>query len=187
LVLEQESEKLIAKIQVEFMSGSSIKIAMDEPDWDIGLLYFTTQNLWLINSNKEKTQISFSDIIDVDEIKSRKSKKKTKFTKVLKAKNIMNIDYRSIIDEKPTIKTVRISAAKEILNALRTQMSVRLEQKTKKKTGQLKLDKDELLRRLAVFMELDIKEDNQLKYFLGVKDRDLVNLMLERNRILQKT
>ena len=185
--MDPDSEKLIAKIQMEFMSGTSVEIVQDLPDWDYGLLYFTTNNLWFINSDKEKTQVPFLDIIDLDEIKPRKSKKQTKFTKVLKAKSIMNIDFRTLVDEKPTIKTVRISAAKEILKALRTQLTIRLEQRPKKKTGELKLDKDELLRRLAVFMELEIKEDNQLKYFLGVQDRDLVNLMLERSRILQKT
>lgn len=182
-----EGEKLIAKVQMEFILGSSIEIAKDVLNWDIGLLYFTTDNLWFINSNKEKAQVPFPDIIDIDEVKPRKSKKKTKFTKVLKAKNIMNIDYKTTIDDRPAIRTVRLSAAKEILNALKAQLNVRLEQQTRKRTGTLNLDKDELLRRLAVFLELEISEDDKLKYFLGIQDKDLVNLMLERNRILQLT
>lgn len=180
-------EKLIAKLQLEFMFGSSVDIVRDALDWDIGLLYFTTDNLWLINSNKDKLQVPFPDIIDIDEIKQRKSEKKTKFTKVLKAKHTMNIDYRTLIDDKPVIRTVQISAAKEILNALRAQMNVRLEQRSKKKMGSRNLDKVALLRRFAVYMELEIKENEKLKYFLGLKDKDLINLILERNRIIQKS
>ena len=62
----EDNEKLIAKIQLEYTSGSSIEIAKGEPEWDIGLLYFTNKNLWFINSQKEKTQVSFNNIIDID-------------------------------------------------------------------------------------------------------------------------
>lgn len=185
--MAKESEKLIAKIQMEYQFGSSIQIAKDEAGWDIGLLYFTTNNLWFINSNKERTQINFPDVIDIDEVKQRKSKKKTKFTKVLKAKSVMNIDFKTMIDKKPAIQTIQVSAAKEILKALRSQLNVRLEKKTTPKKGAHRLDKHELLRRLTVLVELKIEDDDKLKYFLGIQDRDLVNLMLERNRILQQT
>ena len=73
--LVEDNEKLIAKIQLEYTSGSSIDIAKDTIDWDIGLLYFTSKNLWFINSKKERHQISFPNIIDIDNVKPRKSKK----------------------------------------------------------------------------------------------------------------
>jgi hypothetical protein len=171
---------------MEFQYGSSIQIAKDESDWNVGLLYFTTENLWFINSNKDRTQVPFPEIIDIDDVKPRKSKKKTKFTKVLKAKSIMNIDFRTLEDNQPAIRTVRISAAKEILKALKSQLQVRVEKGTTTKKGTHKLDKNELLRRLAVLIDIQIEEEEKLKYFLGIQERDLVNLMLERNRILQQ-
>jgi hypothetical protein len=166
--LAEDNEELIAKLQMEYQSGSSVEIAKDKAVWNIGLLYFTTDNLWFINSDKERTQISFPEIIDIDEVKPRKSQKKTKFTKVLKAKYIMNIDFRAQIEDKPVIRTVQVSAAKEILKALRTQLEVRLEKRSTPKKGAHKLDKNELLRRLSVLMELKIEEEDKLKYFLGV-------------------
>jgi len=184
--LAMENEKLIAKIQLEYTSGKSIDIAKAITDWDIGLLYFTNKNLWFINSKKERTQIEFPHIIDVDAVKPRTAQKKTKFTKVLEASHLLNIDFRAVIDENPMILTVQLSAAKEILSAIKNQLIIRLEQKTKHKAGEHKLDKNELLRRLAVLLQINIKEEDKLRYFLGVKDRELVNLMLERTRILQK-
>ena len=181
----KDTEKLIAKIQLEYTSGSSIEIAKDNTNWDIGLLYFTNKNLWFINSQKERKQVSFPDIIDIDIVKPRRSTKKTKFTKILEANHIMNIDFKTTIEDKPAIQTIQLSAAKEILKALKSQLQVRLEHKTKLKKGKHKLDKNELLRRLSVLLDLEIDEEEKLKYFLGVQDRELVNLMLERNRILQ--
>ena len=183
----EENEKLIAKIQLEYTSGSSIEIAKGEPEWDIGLLYFTNKNLWFINSQKEKTQVSFSNIIDIDNVKTRTSDKETKFTKVLEADHVINIDFRTKIDDKDVIRTVQLSAAKEVLKALRTQMEVRLENRSKRKKGSHKLDKNELHRRLAVLLQLDINDDEELGYFLGVPESELVNLMIERSRILQSS
>ena len=154
--MTEDSEKLIAKIQMEYQYGSSIQIARGDLDWDIGLLYFTSQNLWFINSKKDRTQIQFTDIIDIDDVRSRKSKKKTKFTDVLKAKFIMNIDHRTVENDRPVIRTVQISAAKEILKALRSQLNVRMEKRAVQKKGAHKLDKSELMRRLAVLVELEI-------------------------------
>jgi hypothetical protein len=183
---DKENEKLIAKIQLEYTTGPSVAIAMDKTDWDIGLLYFTDQNLWFINSQKERTQVSYPDIIDLDVVKPRTSDKTTKYTKVLEADHVINIDYKTVVEDKPAIRTVQISAAKEILKALRSQMEVRLDKGKKKKKGEHKLGKNELMRRLAVMLQLQIDDDDKLKYFLGIPERDLVNLMIERNRILQK-
>ena len=181
----EDDEELIAKLQMEYISGASVDIVKDSLDWDIGLLYFTNLNLWFINSQKERFQVPFQEIIYIDDVKPRKSKKTTKFTKVLKADFVMNIDFRTTIDDNKVIRTVQVSAAKEILNALKTQLQVRLEHKPKPKRGALKLDKTELLRRFTVLEQLKIDEEDQLKYFLGLNDRELVNIMLERNRILQ--
>ena len=183
---DMANEKLIAKIQLEYTTGSSVAIAMDKTEWDIGLLYFTNKNLWFINSQKERTQVSYPDIIDMDIVKPRTSEKITKFTKVLEADHVINIDYKTVVDDKPAIRTVQLSAAKEILKALRSQMEIRLEKGKKKKKGEHQLGKNELMRRLAVLMELQITEDEKLKYFLGIPERDLVNLMIERTRIMQK-
>ncbi len=185
--MTEDNEKLIAKIQMEYQYGPSIQIVKDELDWNVGLLYFTTDNLWFINSSKERTQVPFPEIIDIDDIKPRKSQKTTKFTKVLKAKSILNIDFRTLVENKPAIRTIRVSAAKEILNALKSQLQVRVEKGIKPKKGAHKLEKNELLRRLAVLVDIQIEDDDKLKYFLGIQERDLVNLMLERNRILQQS
>jgi hypothetical protein len=181
----EESENLIAKIQLEYTYGSSIDIAKGITEWDIGLLYFTNKNLWFINSQKERSQVSFNEIIDIDEVKPRTSQKETKFTKVLEADHVINIDFRTKIDDKLAIHTVQLSAAKEVLKAMRTQMEVRLDRKPKKKKGKHKLEKSELQRRLAVFLQLEITDDEQLEYFLGIPENELVNLMIERSRILQ--
>jgi len=184
--LAEESETLIAKIQLEYTSGTSVAIAKDETNWDIGLLYFTNKNLWFINSNREKTQITFGEIISLDNIKSRTSERKTKFTKVLEADHVLNIDFKTKVENRDAIRTIQLSAAKEILKALRSQIQIRLESRVKRKTGAHKLDKNELLRRLAVLIQLEIDDEEKLGYFLGIQERDLINLMIERNRILQK-
>ncbi len=185
--MAEENEKLIAKVQLEYTSGTSVAIAKDETDWDIGLLYFTNKNLWFINSKREKTQVPFLDIISVDNVKPRTSDRITKFTKVLEASDVLNIDFKTIIEKKNVIRTVQMSAAKEILKALRSQLQVRVESRTKKTTSKHKLDKNQLLRQLAVLLQLEIDEEEKLEFFLGIPERDLVNLMIERNRIVQKT
>jgi hypothetical protein len=182
----EDNEKLIAKIQLEYTSGTSIAIVKDLTEWDIGLLYFTNKNLWFINSQRDRTQIPFMDIINLDTIKARTSEKATKFTKVLGATYCFNIDFKTKVDDKDTILTIQISAAKEILSALKSQLQVRLEHRSKAKKGELQLDKSELLKRLAVLLQLEIDDEEKLEYFLGIPERDLVNLMIERNRILQK-
>jgi hypothetical protein len=185
-VLDEDNEKLIAKIQLEFTSGSSISIAKDETKWDIGLLYFTTRNLWFINSKRDKTQIAYENLINVDNVKPRTSKRKTKFTKVLEANHIINIDFKAEMKGKMVIRTVQLSAAKEILKALRSQMEIRLQQGVKRKKGAHKLDKNELLRRLAVMLQMEITEEDKLEFFLGIPENEIVNLMIERNRIMKK-
>ncbi|MFW9877301.1 MAG: hypothetical protein ACFFG0_29775 [Candidatus Thorarchaeota archaeon] len=184
--MDEDNEKLIAKIQLEFTSGSSISIAKDETKWDIGLLYFTTRNLWFINSQREKTQIAYENLINVDNVKPRTSKRKTKFTKVLEANHIINIDFKAEMDNKMVIRTIQLSAAKEILKAFRSQMEIRLQQGSARKKGAHKLDKNELLRRLAVMLQMEITEEEKLEFFLGIPENEIVNLMIERNRIMKK-
>jgi hypothetical protein len=183
--LVEDNEKLIAKIQLEYTAGTSIDIAKGITEWDIGLLYFTNKNLWFINSNKDRSQVPFMNIIDLDTVKPRTSLKDTKFTKVLEADHVVTIDFRTTIDDAPAIRTVQLSAAKEVLKAIRTQMEVRLDNRPQKKKGKHKLDKSELQRRLAVFLQLKINDDEQLEYFLGIPESELVNLMIERSRLLQ--
>ena len=180
----EDTEKLIAKIQLEYTSGSSIDIAKGTTDWDIGLLYFTDKNLWFINSQKERTQVSFTEIIDIDTIKPRTSEKETKFTQVLEANHVVNIDFKTTIESKPVIRTIQVSAAKEVLKAFTTQLDIRLSKSPKKKKGTLKLDKNELHRRLSVLMDLEIIDDDKLEYFLGIPENELVNLMIERSRFI---
>ncbi len=93
----ESNEKLIAKIQLEYLEGTSIEIAKDLTEWDIGLLYFTNKCLWFINSEKQRFQIDFTDIIDIESVKDRTSKRRTKFTEVLKADYVMNIDFKTIL------------------------------------------------------------------------------------------
>ncbi len=182
----EDTENLIAKIQLEYTSGSSIDIAKGITDWDIGLLYLTDKNLWFINSNKERTQVSFTNIIDIDYIKPRTSEKETKFTKVLEAHHVVNIDFKTSIEDKAVIRTIQLSAAKEVLKAFCTQLDVRLERKSKQKKGTHKLDKNELHRRLTVLMDLEIIDDDKLEYFLGIPENELVNLMIERSRFIKQ-
>ncbi|WP_455393148.1 hypothetical protein [[Eubacterium] cellulosolvens] len=181
----EDTEELIAKIQLEYTTGTSIDIAKGITDWDIGLLYFTNKNLWFINSQKERTQVPFVDIIDIDSVKLRTSEKETKFTKVLEADHVVNIDFKTTIDDNSVIRTIQLSAAREVLKAFCTQMDIRLERKTKMKKGTHKLDKSELHRRLTVLLDLEIVDDDKLEYFLGIPESELVNLMIERSRYIQ--
>jgi hypothetical protein len=179
-----EQEMLIAKIQLEYTTGTGIAIAQGQTKWDIGLLYLTNKNLWFVNREKQRTQVSLSDVINVTDINKRQSKK-TKFTKILKAFYNFNIEYDVELDKEKYILAVSLAAPREVLGALRDQLIARTSASTKKREGSLNLDKKELLRRLSVLFQMNIQDQDKLEYFLGLGPEQFINLLLERNRLLQ--
>ncbi len=181
----EEQEMLIAKIQLEYTTGTGIAIAQDQTKWDIGLLYLTNKNLWFVNREKQRSQVSLNDITGITEIDKRSGGKTTKFTKVLKAFYNFNIEHRVEIDEEAYILAVSIAAPREVLGALRDQLAARTEVSTKKREGTLQLDKNQLLRRLSALFHLNIQDQDKLEYFLGLGPEKFINLLLERNRLLQ--
>jgi hypothetical protein len=180
-----DQEMLIAKIQLEYTTGTGIAIAQGQTKWDIGLLYLTNKNLWFVNREKQRTQVSLSDIVNVGDIDKRKGKKTTKFSKILKAFYNFTLEYNVELDEDKYILAVSIAAPQEVLGAVRDQLLARTEATTKKRKGTLNLDKNELLRRLSVLFHLNIEDQDKLEYFLGLDPEQFINLLLERNRLLQ--
>ena len=176
---------LIAKIQLEYTTGTGIAIAQGQTKWDIGLLYLTNKNLWFVNREKQRTQVSLQNVINVGDIDKRTGGATTKFTNVLKAFFNFNIEYNVDIDEETYILAVSIAAPQEVLGALRDQLVARTGVSTKKREGSLQLDKNELLKRLSVLFHLNIQDQDKLEYFLGLGQEQFINLLLERNRLLQ--
>ena len=181
----EEQEMMIAKIQLEYTTGTGIAIAQGQTKWDIGLLYLTNKNLWFVNREKQRTQVSLGNVINVGDIDKRTGGKTTKFTTVLKAFFNFNIEYNVDIDEETYILSVCISAPQEVLGALRDQLVARTGVTTKKREGTLQLDKNQLLKRLSVLFHLNIQDQDKLEYFLGLGQEQFINLLLERNRLLQ--
>jgi hypothetical protein len=181
----EEQEMMIAKIQLEYTTGTGIAIAQGQTNWDIGLLYLTNKNLWFVNREKQRTQVSLVNITNVGDIDKRTGGKTTKFTSVLKAFFNFNIEYNVDIDEETYILAVCIAAPQEVLGALRDQLVARTGVTTKKREGTLQLDKNQLLKRLSVLFHLNIQDQDKLEYFLGLGQEQFINLLLERNRLLQ--
>ena len=184
-MLMEEEEMLIAKIQLEYTTGTAIAIAQGQTKWDIGLLYLTNKNLWFVNREKQRTQVPLEAVTNITDLIKRTGGKSTKFTKILKAFYNFSIEHRAAINKDTYILAVNIAAPQEVLSALRDQLLARTEVSIRKREGALKLDKKELLKRLSVLFHLNIQDQDKLEYFLGLGPEQLINLLLERNRILQ--
>jgi hypothetical protein len=180
-----DDEKLITKIQLEFTSGPDSSITQDTSSWDVGLLYLTTNNLWFVNRKKERSQVTFEQVLSVSEVFTREGIPQTKFSKILGATFILTIKYQLGDSEKGTLMNVYLAAPSDVLSALRSHLVVRTDRPTERTVGELKLSKSDLMKRLSVFLLLDIKGEEQLKFFLGLEQTELINLLLERSHITQ--
>ena len=193
--MNAEEETLITKVQIEFTKGTSIEIVEGMTPWDIGLVYLTTKNLWFVNRKAEKTQIPFKDILTVGNIVPRKEKTFTKYTEVLTATDTMKMDFEEVTKHIAT--TVLLSCPGAVLKAFRHQLAARLdESKSKiesvdtyssmdsKAANAPPMSRKLLLRNLAALLHLRIKDDNQLLFFLGIQEKDLVNLLIEHSSIM---
>ena len=191
-----EEEKLITKLQIEYTKGTSIEIVEGLTDWDIGLVYLTNRNLWFVNRSAEKTQINFDDVLTLGGIKDRKESTMTKFSQVLKAEMTLKVEFEE--PEKHIATTILLSAGTPVLRAFRHQVAARLDDEKSQVATYDTYDKVEttdavetppvprklLLRNLGALLHLKIKEDEQLLFFLGIKEKDLVNLLIEHSSIM---
>lgn len=190
-----EEEKLITKLQIEYTKGTSIEIVEGLTEWDIGLVYLTNRNLWFVNRSAEKTQVGFNDVLTLGGIKDRKEATLTKFTKVLKGEKTMKIEFEE--PAKHIATTILLSAGTPVLRAFRHQVAARLDDEKSKISTYDTYDTMEsekgkappvprkfLLRNLAALLHLKIKEDAQLLFFLGIKEKDLVNLLIEHSSMM---
>ncbi|UCH88661.1 MAG: hypothetical protein JSV49_10475 [Thermoplasmata archaeon] len=180
-----DDEKLITKIQLEYTMGSDPAIAHDTSSWDVGLLYLTTNNLWFVNRKKERSQVTFNQVLSVSDVYTREGMPTTKFTKVLGANHLLTIKYQLGEVSLGTKMNIYLAAPSDVLSALRSHLVVRTDKPTERTVGTLKLNKPELMKRLSVFLSLDIKNEEQLKFFLGLEQTELINLLLERSHISQ--
>lgn len=182
---EPEDETLITKIQLEYATQEPENTSAENVKWNVGLLYLTNKNLWFVNREKEKTQVSYDNIMTIGSIRPRKGFKLTKFSKILGALNILDLDI--MIPEKDIAKqTIMFLAAPlDVLNVLKNQIALRANKPISEVRGALKLSKNELLRRLAVLFSIEIRDDAKLKFFLGLDDKELMNLLLEHSQLMQ--
>ena len=190
-----EEEKLITKLQLEYTKGTSIEIVEWLTEWDIGLVYLTNRNLWFVNRKAEKTQVGFDDVLTLGGIKDRKDNTMTKFSDVLKAEMTLKIEFEE--PEKHIATTILMSAGTPVLRAFRHQVAARLDDEKSQiatydtyNTVETKTEEAPpvprrlLLRNLGALLHLKIKEDAQLLFFLGIKEKDLVNLLIEHSSIM---
>ena len=180
-----DDEKLITKIQLEFAIGHDASIMQTASNWDVGLLYLTTNNLWFVNRKKERSQISFEQILSIGEVIVREGMPTTKFSKVLGANYLLTIKYQMGDADKSSRFNVYLSAPSDVLGALKSHLVVRTDSRSERAVGQLKLGKSELMKRLSVFLSMDIKGEEQLKFFLGLEQSEFVNLLIERSHLTQ--
>lgn len=178
-----DDEKLITKIQIEFAIGQDQSVTQNSGNWDVGLLYLTTSNLWFVNRKKERSQVTFEQVVSVSGVEPREGMPKTKFSKVLGATYLMTIKYTMGDGARSSLLNVFVSAPSDVLSALRSHLVVRTDKPTERTVGALKLSKSELMKRLSVFLSLNIKAEEQLKFFLGLEQSEFVNLLIERSNL----
>ena len=183
--MSMEDEKLITKIQIEFVTGTDHTVMHQPSNWDVGLLYLTTKNLWFVNRKKERTQITFDRILSISEVEPREGIPRTKFSKVLGANYLVTIKYQLGDMSRGSMQSLFMSAPADVLAALRSHLVVRTDGPTERTVGALKLSKSELMKRLSVFLSLDIKGEEQLKFFLGLEQSEFFNLLIERSNLSQ--
>jgi hypothetical protein len=180
-----DDEKLITKIQLEFAIGPDPSVTQNAANWDVGLLYLTTNNLWFVNRKKERSQVTFDQILSVSEVFIREGMPSTKFSKVLGATYLLTLKYHIGDTVKGMKVNAYLSAPSDVLSALRSHLVVRTDKGSERTVGTLKLSKNELIKRLSVFLSLDIKAEEQLKFFLGLEQSEFVNLLIERSHLTQ--
>jgi hypothetical protein len=178
-----EDEKLITKIQIEFVSGSDASVMHQPANWDVGLLYLTTKNLWFVNRKKERTQITFEQVLSISDVEAREGIPRTKFSKVLGANYLVTIKYQLGDMTAGTMQSLFMSAPADVLAALRSHLVVRTDGPMERTVGAHKLNKSELMKHLSVFLSMDIKNEEQLKFYLGLEQSEFFNLLIERSNL----
>ncbi len=176
---EKEKEKLIAKIQLEYATEDGLGEELPSHlDWDFGLLYLTNKGLWFVNRKQERLQIPFGEVRDFGELREAEGGR-TKFSSILNATHMLVITYRSETDGSAVMV---VAAAQDVLAALRSQLQVRAPKREKS----AEQDRDlELNKKISVLLYLGVKDDEALKYMLGVSRRELVSLVIARSRFLK--
>jgi len=164
---------------------SEKEVHAESTPWDLGLLYLTNKSIWLVNREKQKTQVDLPCISTIGDIVARGERSTTKFTEVLGADHILNITFVPPDGEKGagTDVLAQLSAAKDVLMALRDQLTVRAGDGATSSAQKVKLSQRELMRKLSVLLRINISDEEQLSYLLGVDEKELVNLFIERSRL----
>jgi len=179
--LDEDEERLIAKIQMEFTKGSAQDLLSGGGEWDIGLLYVTSENLWFVNRQKERTQISFADINGIGDVIPWEGDIKTDFSEALNAEFSVLLRF----DDEGSNMAINVSGPQSVLSALRSQVVVRAgvtdsEEETGAGPDQSKM---QLFRKISVFLNMDlpiIADPKMLEYFLGIEQQEFVNILVER-------
>jgi hypothetical protein len=181
---EDDQEKLITKLQIEYTAGVQQDVLEDRTPWDLGLLYLTNKSVWLVNREKQKTHVDLESIKAIGDIQPRGARSTTKFTDVLNADHIITIQF--IPDEGDNGGdglSAMLSASRDVLAALRDQLIVRAGDMVISPAEQASMSQKELMRKLSVLLQLNIRDEEQLSYLLGVDEKELVNLFIERTRL----
>jgi hypothetical protein len=181
---EGEQEKLITKVQIEYTCGLVDEVKAETTPWDLGLLFLTNKSVWLVNRDKQKTHLPMDAINAVGSVSARGDKSTTKFTEVLNADHIMDVAFQP--DEDSGIggpAAAQISAARDVLDAIRDQLLARAGNVLEAATEKAKLSQSELMRKLTVLLKLNISDEEQLSYLLGVDEKELVSLFIERSQL----
>jgi hypothetical protein len=122
--------------------------------------------------------------IQID-VETREGVPRTKFSKVLGANYLLTIKYQLGDISMGTKTNLFMSAPADVLSALRSHLVVRTDGPSERTVGMHKLSKSELMKHLSVFLSLEIKSEEQLKFFLGLEQSEFFNLLIERSNISQ--
>ena len=181
---EEEQEKLITKLQIEYTCGANQDVMDDKTPWDLGLLFLTNKSVWLVNREKQKTNLPLESLLSIGDILSRGTSTATKFTEVLGADHILNVSFEPGEDLGISgTATALISADRDVLDAIRDELIARAGDMMVSSARKEKLSQAELMRKLTVLLRLNINDEEQLSYLLGVDETELVNLFIERSQL----
>lgn len=182
-------EKLIAKLQIEYARVAKAEggifytnYDLSDMEWDVGLLYMTTMNLWFVNTKQEKTKVPIDSVVFISEIYPVEGKR-TKFSNVMGATHIFHISYTIPTENKGTLvesvspiyAQIYLTAQRSVLEALRAQLKIRASKHYRRYYEKWKN------RKLSALLYLGIREEARLAYFLQMSTEDLLNIILKRS------
>jgi len=182
---EGDKEKLITKLQIEFATGSAEDISSGNTSWDLGLLYLTNRSVWLVNREKDKTHIDHDSILSIGSLLQREEGSETKFTEVLGADHVIDMVFQPVEDTEGSGDSAcaKLSAPRDVLAALRDELLARAGSMMVSDTKMARMSQRTLMRKLTVLLQLNINDEEQLSYLLGVDEKELVNLLIERSQL----